>query len=519
MNATNLLDGGLILNEFNDKDHDGLPNTLEYQLGLNMNNSEDGGLILTNLNDLDGDKMSNAWEYKMGLQINNSIDGGLILTQFNDKDADGIPNLVEYQNNLNATNKLDASLDKDADGMPNLLEYQTGLNMSNSIDGGLKLTQYNDIDGDGMPNLWEYQNGFNLTNSIDAKKDADFDLVSNLAEYRYGTNPHDFFSVPLFVFNSLDILAILAILVVWLIISHQFIVTYVKRRWLYNSLNAPNYEIAEKINKAGFMTFKSYEKSSKRAKELLDEATLDFDNGLLDNASQKYQLIIDLLPFKGNDVIEAEAIVRLALLNKDQGILSEDNIVFKNIPTQSDDKVLKVFINILSALREETENNFGEAMKIWSKTLKLEGLSIYYEMICLRALTELYFRNWFYNQNDQNEDKLRYHMESWQNEAEKYSEKSELCRIYLLNARYSLVLYKFNEFESYLDECTNIVRDLGITYYTNYVNRMSKELLEDRNRLENLIKSGNFLLPDDKERIMKKYLEKAVLFLKQDDES
>ncbi|MEW6156460.1 MAG: lamin tail domain-containing protein [Verrucomicrobiota bacterium] len=48
-----------------------------------------------------------------------------------------------------------------------------------------------DTDGDGMPDAWETQYGFDIRSGNDALLDSDADGLTNLAEFRSGTNPRD----------------------------------------------------------------------------------------------------------------------------------------------------------------------------------------------------------------------------------------------------------------------------------------------------------------------------------------
>ena len=267
------------------------------------------------------------------------------------------------------------------------------------------------------------------------------------------------------------------------------------------------------------MTYDNFQKSKREANELLTEAILNSDNGLIDQSIEKFLLIMDLLPFKGNDKIEIEAIVRLALLLKDQELLKENSIVFKNIPKKPSNYTIGYFKQMLEALREEMRRNWGEALKLWTNVSKLEKLPRYYEIISQRSITEQYFRIWFYEQNELNENEFKNQVEQLKTNLEKYNEKEELCRLSLLKGRYFLAKFDFNDFEDEIEKCSQIVNKIEKTYYKLYVDKITEELLVDSKRLQNLIKSEGILLSEDKDRIIKKYIEKATMFINEIENS
>ena len=95
-----------------------------------------------------------------------------------DTDGDGMPDGWEVQYNFNATDSSDASQDADNDNLSNVDEYKNGTDPTNA-----------DTDGDGMPDGWEVQYSLDPTNSSDAAEDADNDTLTNIQEYQHHTNP------------------------------------------------------------------------------------------------------------------------------------------------------------------------------------------------------------------------------------------------------------------------------------------------------------------------------------------
>ncbi|MEI6676233.1 MAG: hypothetical protein WCO57_13760, partial [Verrucomicrobiota bacterium] len=102
----------------------------------------------------------------------------LLLTPDADADGDGLPDAYENLNHFNPYRAQSATTDTDNDGLSDLQEYRYGTDPRRP-----------DSDGDGMNDAWEIQWGFNPLDPTDAAADADGDHVSNLREAQLGTNP------------------------------------------------------------------------------------------------------------------------------------------------------------------------------------------------------------------------------------------------------------------------------------------------------------------------------------------
>ncbi len=196
-----------------DSDNDGMADAWEVLDGLDPNFPNDA------LDDLDSDGATNLEEFISGTDINSpdtDLDGvndgedhyPLSALYALDSDGDGIAD--EYENAhpfaLSPLNGEDANLDFDFDFLTNAEEFVLGTNpelIDTDGDGFSDSDDFYPLDGDpitgvafdhdqdGLPENWEYENGLSDYNPSDAHEDFDRDQLTNIEEFKLGSDPLD----------------------------------------------------------------------------------------------------------------------------------------------------------------------------------------------------------------------------------------------------------------------------------------------------------------------------------------
>jgi hypothetical protein len=322
-----------------DKDNDGMSNIWEFINDFNASDSSDATL------DKDNDGMTNLYEYQHDLLVGTD-DAAL------DRDNDGMSNIWEFINDFNASDPSDALLDKDNDGMTNLYEYQHGL-LAGTDDAAL------DKDNDGMPNIWEFTHGLSASNLSDANVDLDGDLIINIDEFQGGSNPRDFWSVPIFSLSLIHF--VIAFLIVAMLIVISAIVTRIKvRETVITRLKTPDHATAKKLLVTGFKDYPAYVRAEKDAKEYILSGNETYRQGDHETAIQQYEIALYIFETLANLPLIAETVFILASVLKENGLLTAESQVLQRFPrTFTDDPIieaLKVMVQDLLVLNgEKTE--------------------------------------------------------------------------------------------------------------------------------------------------------------------
>ncbi|MFW9779705.1 MAG: hypothetical protein ACFFE8_12695 [Candidatus Heimdallarchaeota archaeon] len=503
---------------FDDSDADGLMNTMEYWLDTNPREPDSDSDGIPDFweyiyrsdpstpdedQDVDHDEIPNLYEYQMGLN-------SFINDSWKDLDGDSLTNLEEAEFGSWANRS-----DSDFDEMPDWYEYQAGgvwfgVNFFPNLDPLVNDSQ-GDLDRDGMPNLYEYLYGLKAWVPGDALTDSDNDGINNLAEYRAGTNPRDFWSVPV-ESRSIPHLLITALIIIFLLSNLVYFQgkRLLRKRYI-RKFGAPDYAAAKRVQEANLPNYRSLLQAQEQADKTLTEATSLYYQGEEEVATEKFIQASEVSRHLGYLRVMLEADLRVVLIAKESGTLNANHVVFQRIPPLPlDNPYTTALIQMLSAVREELNDNWGAAEKFWNEALPSERLSHDFRTTCQGALVESAFRTWFYNQSSKNHDQVLRRLEEWKQLSEANDRPGSLCPYFLFQARFALASYDFEEVDTWLQKCIEVAKTTGLHHYLRRAEEAKGELVHHKKRIETLAEAERLLSPEEAGKLVQQYLQRAI---------
>lgn len=485
------LDPAYFWDKFDDPDQDGLINSLESFLGTEPND-----------NDSDGDLIPDGWEYLGGLNVTFSDSD-------RDHDDDQMSNLYEYENGLNPRIN-DANGDKDSDGLTNLQESLLG-----------SWAYQNDSDLDGMPDGWERNHTdssytFNLRNNSDAFDDPDGDWVSNLDEYRGGSDPRNFWSVPPLALSAYFFIRVTLFLIVGALGIVAFLIYRNKQHKAFtNSLNAPDYITALKIQKSGYIDYPAFSKAISDAETLVKSGMESYHQGESMKAIQQLEQSLTVFERTESESMFAHTVFHIAYIQKERRELTADSSILKLYPKSPFSNItIEAIDHMIQALLAETERNWGVANKAWKAALSCEELNTEFQIICQGAMVESEVRNWLEDPSDTSYDTMLSQLDTWQVAGQENQQYPSICQAYLLRARVSFASVKFEEVEQWLEHCSEIAETHNLRIFKEAARKEKSILLRHKKRIEEELAKP--ISPEEQTQLMQEYIKEALESLRKE---
>jgi hypothetical protein len=374
-----------------------------------------------------------------------------------------------------------------------------------------------------MPDGWEIDYSFNAADPSDAASDPDGDWVSNLDEFEGASDPLDFWSVPPF---ALSVPLIIRIMILIIIVAITVVVFLINRKTTRNALisrfNAPDYPTALKIQASEYGDYATFVQAEYDARQLIKLGDTTFFQGNFFEAFNHYDQALTISERLDNTLLMAEAVFKVAWLQKEDQTLSIERAFFWRFPTPPyETPIIEALDQMLQALSAESEKNWPAAEKAWQKALQTEGISIEYQLLCQGALVQSNFRNWLIHPLDSIKERVLSQLTEWLKASEHQQFFDKVCEAYLLHARIALASYQFDQVEEWLKLCSTTAENASLNLYLDKVKIESEAFLLHKQRLFLLLEEEKALSHEDQMKVIQSYLREALETVEsaRDDES
>ena len=316
----------------------------------------------------------------------------------------------------------------------------------------------------------KYLHHLNITDPVDAELDYDGDGVSNLQEFLGGSDPNNFFSVPLFSISYIHIgLSLILLLAVSIFFGFRKYDNVSKEK-LMEEMGVKIYQLAKEIKVAGYSNYTEYIADVDIAKSCLEDGLKLFYQENYTESIMLNERAYEI--FKKNNLFElvAESILNIIRAQKELHLLSKESLTLTLFPkphktTLTIQENLQSVKCLIDGIVEENDGNLGIAEEYFIQALVNKNVDIRFQLICMGGLIELEFRKIMTDPFTTFKEEFMEKINKWQNLSEKSKDSESICHVYLFRSAIELFQRNIDESKQWIDKCIIVSENEGLKMY------------------------------------------------------
>jgi hypothetical protein len=261
----------------------------------------------------------------------------------------------------------------------------------------------------------------------------------------------------------------------------------------------------------GYSNYQELISTENHAKKALEKGSTLFFKGEFTKAIQTYELALKTFERHKNLSFCAESIYLIAVAYKEIGLLTKESSFLRRFPNSSPlSSIMQGFDFMIKALFAEEGNNWGEAEKNWFQAkMKIKRL-IPYQLRCQGALLEIEFQALLRGSDEKSRTTFLTKLIQWQNECEENQITHELCRVYLLRARFMFATDQLDAVQQWYELCISVARKSELAIHIDIAQTELSNFQQHRQQILKLLEEDRPLSPKEQEARFHKYMKQAL---------
>ena len=206
--------------------------------------------------------------------------------------------------------------------------------------------------------------------------------------------------------------------------------------------------------------------------------------GQLFEAKSKHEYALKLRINIGNPHYIAESIFYVTLVKFDMKIPINILEIQKSFHKSSYElPTVQAYYTMIQGLLAQQLGLLNDAIQYWQKTLNIGLLEFYFQTFCYEQLILALFKQWMNNPTLQIKTRFKEKLRNWELISQENNLVSNLCKIYLINAKLELTESRYENAEILLNQCIILAKENDLEYYLKLAEREKVTLNNAKDQL------------------------------------